>query len=362
MTSTPNRRSPRAVADGDFAVARELTYIRPMGRRLTEYEAVVCETQPDLRHFEVSEWSSISAGGQPVFDPDSTLARHPDWFDFRDPSQLWQRTYVRDQAVQERALQALFEHAGPDAAGIDASWLDPMLSNYFDAMACMEWGLFLALSATVRPALSDTLSVALCFAAVDHLRIQQDIALLGLHLEAYAPSYVSGGVEAWLHDPVLQPARALIEELMAVEDWCELAIAASLVVEPLLVGYLGAMFRAYAPFNGDALTPLVLISGERDRKRHRAMATALAEMLLTSRDRSGRPVPDDHNRRLLQCWIDRFSPKVLTAARAVRPVFESETRQPAWSHDLLAHVIDDTEATLGKVGLVLPPTTTEVRG
>jgi methane monooxygenase component A beta chain/propane monooxygenase small subunit len=362
MSSTPYVRPPRSGAGGDFVAARELTYIRPTGRRLTDYEAVVCHTQPDLSHFEVSEWSSMSARGERVFDPDTTRARHPDWFEFRDPSQLWQRTYVREQAVQESALQTLLQHACPDAAGIDASWLDPMLSSYFDAMACMEWGLFLALSAAVRPALSDTVSVALCFAAVDHLRMQQDIALLGLHLETYAPSYVSGGVEAWLHDPVLQPARALIEEVMAVDDWCELAIVTSLVVEPLLAGYLGAMFRAYAPFNGDALAPLVLISGERDRKRRRAMATALAAMLLTSTDRSGRPVPADHNRRLLQGWIDRFAPSAVAAARAVRPVFESQARQPAWSRDLLADVIADTEATLGKVGLVLPSTQPEVLG
>ena len=42
------------------------------------------------------------ADGRAPWREESTALRHPDWFAFRDPAQLWQRPYVRMQAEQER--------------------------------------------------------------------------------------------------------------------------------------------------------------------------------------------------------------------------------------------------------------------
>ena len=84
---------------------RDFTYIRPRKRRLSEYEAVTCYTQPDPEVFDKQGWYLRTAEGRTAWRKESTRLSHPHWFDFRDPAALWQRPYVRMQAEQERSLE-----------------------------------------------------------------------------------------------------------------------------------------------------------------------------------------------------------------------------------------------------------------
>ena len=61
---------------------------------------------------------------------------------------------MRPQAL-ERLIPA--ELSAGLGGGIDAAWLDPMLSRYYAAWAFVEYGLFLALCYAAREALGDTI-------------------------------------------------------------------------------------------------------------------------------------------------------------------------------------------------------------
>lgn len=342
----------------DFYSPRELTYVVPIGRRLSDYEAAICLNQPDFGQFDSGGWYLLSADGRGVFDDTSTALRHPDWFDYRDPSGLWQRTYVRQQAEQERAISNVLETAGGDGAfaDIESSWACDILARYYEAWACAEWGLFLAYTHGVREALSDTLSMAFVFAAVDHLRHQQAIALYSLDLEDRVLGYRAGlGPEAWLSDPALQPARHLVEELMATEDWGEMAIVIGLLFEPLLGAFVTSQFlRRASSLNGDALTPTIIMTAERDRTRNEAATVAMVELLTGSTDRKGRPVPAVDNLGILQAWIDQWTPRIIEAVDAFAPVFDLAPGRCPSAALARERVVTNCQQLLSNLGLDLP--------
>jgi methane monooxygenase component A beta chain/propane monooxygenase small subunit len=322
---------PADVADG-FYSPRELTYIEPAGRRLSDYEASICHAQPDVNHYDFGGWLLQAPDGQSLFEPSSTLLRHPDWFQYRDPSSLWQRTYMRQQVVEERSIAGVLDAARSNGylADIDGFWAREILARHHQGYGFLEWGLFLALNRSIRLALSDTLTMMITFTAVDRLRHQQSIAMLGLELEQELGGIPDGlGREAWLGDPVYQPARRLVERLMAADDWCEIVVVCGLLVDPLLSTLVGRhFFRRFASVNGDPVTPVIAISAERDRLRFFRAVREIVEMVTAETDRAGQPVPAADNRQVLQDWIDLWGPQVLAAVDGFLPVFDLPTMRP----------------------------------
>ena len=98
------------VAEG-FYTPRDLTYIRPQKRRLSEYEAVICNAQPDMGQFDTGGWYLLRRDGLGTQDARTTVMVHPNWFEYRDPSALWQRPYIKLQAQHERSIQRAIDSA-----------------------------------------------------------------------------------------------------------------------------------------------------------------------------------------------------------------------------------------------------------
>lgn len=189
-----------------FYSARDLTYIRPQKRRLSEYEAVICNAQPDLGQFDSGGWYLLRPDGLGCQDARTTALGHPNWFEYRDPSGLWQRPYIKLQAQQERSIEGAITSAKVNGAfgDIAPEWLD-LVARYYEALASFQWGMFKAHAFVTREALSDTLSMTYTFSGMDRLRHQQDIALYSLDLHEHASGYTEGaGAEAWLNDPACQ--------------------------------------------------------------------------------------------------------------------------------------------------------------
>ncbi len=353
--ATPAETSART-ADG-FYSPRDLTYIQPHRRRLTEYEAVICHAQPDLGQFDTGGWYLLRPDGLGAQDARTTRLVHPNWFEYRDPSGLWQRPYIKLQAQQERTVARAIESAKANGAlhDIASEWLD-VLSRYYEAYASFQWGMFRAHAFVTREALSDTLSMTYTFSGMDRLRHQQDIALYSLDLHEEVPSYQEGaGMDTWLHDPACQPARRLVERMLALRDWAEMVIVTNLVVEPLLTAFVGSeFFRRLAPLHGDVVTPVIEMTAEADRLRNRAATRELVRLVTSDTTRDGRPVPVAANRRILQDWVDGWYPDALAAVEAFRPVFGLAPARPGLGSEAKHRVLASTEAVLESAGLRLP--------
>ena len=203
MSATPTRGAARQ--------ARDFTFIKPQGRRLTEYEALIVHQQPDAYGFDrvtanltEPEAYLLRPDGRRLWDPDSTRLRCDDWFAYRDPAQQWQRTYVRHQEQQETSVARATEDAGLDGslAALDPRWVRDMLCGHYRAWSFFEYAIFRTLAPAQREALSDTLGNVLCFQSFDHLRHAQDVVLYLVELENYSDAVDdAAGKRQWLEAP-----------------------------------------------------------------------------------------------------------------------------------------------------------------
>jgi methane monooxygenase component A beta chain/propane monooxygenase small subunit len=322
MSAVENRPAPAAKE------ARDFTYIKPQRRRLTEYEALTVHMQPDHTRFdrpngriEETEWYLLRGDGSALWNPASTALRHSDWFAYRDPSQHWQRTYVRHQEQQEGSIDRMTDDAALDGslAELDPRWIRDLLCGHYRAWSFFDYAVFRSLAPAQREALSDTLGNALCFQSFDHLRHAQDVIIYLVELENHSNAVVDGaGKEAWLNSPEYQPARKLAEEIMATRDWAELMIGLNLVVGPLLQQLaVSDLVRRNALSNRDAVAAHIVMTAERDRRRNLAAAQALVGLVVEDSN------PDAAaNRATIQRWLDDWTRRAAAAAVALGPVFE----------------------------------------
>jgi methane monooxygenase component A beta chain/propane monooxygenase small subunit len=343
---------------GPFHSAREITSITPAGRWLTDYEVAICQAQSDLGHFDTGGWYVLRRDGSGLYAADSTRVAHPDWFDFRDPSGLWQKTYVALQAEEEGSLARNRRSAQANAGyqDIDPRWCRDVLGPYYEAYACCESGLFIALSRCVREALSDSVSMALVLASVDRSRHQQDIAAASLELVQEIPTYVDGlGPDVWATDPVMAPVRRVVERLLETDDWVEVVFVVALLFDPLVANFfLSRFLRRFAPANGDLLTPFAVAAVERDRARLRESACELVRMLLGARSKAGDEVPHGANRAVMQDWLDAWTPDVLRAVDSLAPLLSLPTIRPDTAEACRAVVLTDCQVLLDSLGLDAP--------
>ncbi len=314
---------------------RDFTYVASRRRRLSEYEAVTCHTQPDVLTFDQVGWMLRDANGRPPWVTESTALHHPNWFAFRDPASHWQRTYVRMQAEQERGIARSVEDAA--AHGVldefDPVWVREILGRHYRAWSYAEYGLFRAFAVAQRETLSDTLGNVYCFEAFDRMRHAQAIVLHLLELEDHVEGFADDGAKAvWLEDPRYQPTRQLVEELVASNDWGELAVVTNLVFDPILTEVaVSQLVRRFGPFHGDPVTAHLVGTTERDRRRNLGWTQEMVRMV------TDESVPErEKNSEIIRDWITSWTPRVREAARAMADVYDVPPLQVARFDDVLA--------------------------
>ena len=329
---------------------RDFTFIKPRKRRLTEYEAVTVHQQWEPGGFDVGTTFLRGPDGRAWWEAERTALKHPDWFQFRDPAQHWQRTYVRMQAEQERSIERITEDAVAGAMfdEIDPTWLTEILGKHYRVWSFFEYGLFRAFSPAQREALSDSLGNAICFQSFDHMRLAQAVVAHMLEIELNVDDFEDRGAkELWTDDPIYQPARHLAEDLIMTDDWAEQTLVVNFVIAPILSRIaLDTLIRKPAPLHGDAVTPLILMTAERDRRRNLDYSKELAKMV-TADD-----VPEcEANKKVISGWIDAWTPRVIEVARALAPVAERVSQTKSDFDAELETVISAQAELVGELAL-----------
>jgi hypothetical protein len=306
---------------------RDFDYITPKGRRLTEYEAVTCYTQPQVGGggLQVMGDFKLRPDGRPLFDLNSTALRCDDWFAYRDPNQMWQKPYYVLQAGAEKSIDRTTDVvvSTGSAASMDPGWLERGLVGAYLPFAHFEYGLFRALNVAARESLSDTVNSILMFNAADKLRHAQAVSLLSLDLETALPGFDgTAGKGHWLADPTWQPVRRLVEEVMAIRDWGEIVVAANLVVEPLIGEPLRRLVFSLAAARGsDLLVPCIAATATADWHRNARATREFMAFLLGCPGGEG-------NERVLADWLRAWSERVAPMAAALFEALEASLPAP----------------------------------
>lgn len=384
MTATSERSVPKpAFTDAEAGAkvfpdsnARQYNYFTPAKRKQSHYEDVTVEVQPDPRHYLSQgwlyafadgkagyplEWTALKAWGSdrpvPERGPGSGGKGYDwpahGWHEFRDPNEEWELTLYRYNANVVRQLNQNVDAARQAKAfeQWNRNWVD-FVAKHVGAWMHVDHGLGLYLFANAnRRAPTNMHNNAISVNSMHRIRAAQDLALYNLTLTEEIEGFDgTAHLSTWNEDPAWQGVRETAEQLTGIWDWGEAVFAANIVFEPLV----GELFRSNlvqqaAPANGDFVTPTLIGAEEFDfSERDLRYTKPLFDLLVNDKEFA------DHNRALLQKWLEDWVPKSIAAARALQPLWSQPDAKPIRFEDGLDRVKSRFAGILSELGLKAP--------
>lgn len=294
---------------------RTFQWFTPARRRASVYEDVTIDTQPG-RHV-VRGWPMWFDDGRSTWDERSTRLRSTDWYDFRDPAQLWERPFYQMGAGLEREIEHAVRSSARDRLfdDFDPIWVE-FLRDHLQVPAFVEHGLWYATATAARDCLSDSITTCVVIEAAMKQRLAQAIVLYAMDLEPYLGELpVERGKQHFLEDDVWEPTRRYIEKLWTLTDWGERIVAVNLCFEPLVGVMLRREFGIRAArANGDTVTSVIARTGQIEWDWVRDWTAELMRFLLADAAHGA------HNREVLGGWLERWLPAAAEALDAIAPL------------------------------------------
>jgi propane monooxygenase small subunit len=341
-TVTKERSVPRPVFTDAEAGAKEFpssrsrtyNYFEPRKRRATVYEDVTVDVQPDPERHLSQGWVYAFADGTCGYPQEWTALQSSNWHEFLDPNEEWEQTIYRNNANIVRQIGQTLANA--KAAQAYAAWnrsWTKVVERHVSAWAHVEHGIGMHVyTPAQRDAPTNMINNALAVGALHKLRFAQDIILYNLELTDQIGGFDGAAhKDVWQHDPVWQGVRENVEALTGIRDWAEAYFATAVVFEPLV----GELFRSAfvmhaAALQGDFVTPTIMGCGEADTARDQRGARALFRMLADD------PEHGAANRRVMQQWLDTWTPVSLDAGRQLQPIWSQPAEKVVRFEDSLA--------------------------
>lgn len=238
----PKRRTYKTVAD------------RIGDRSPTRYE----EATIGVQSTENFHYRPLWAPHLDVYDQATSRLRLSDPDAFLDPRQFYYGSYVINRAQRGESLGQMVSYVQKRdlASTLREPWGE-LMGGVVIPLRHYEAGANLISINGTRFAWGAAVEICTGFAAMDRLANAQLLTEGGLTLGGL--DRLARVKQAWLEDPVHQPARKLVEQLLVEQDWAVSIVALDLhdrVVYPLLFEYLEGIafdqgvgfFSMVAPF------------------------------------------------------------------------------------------------------------------
>jgi hypothetical protein len=297
---------------------RSFQWYTPRKRRATIYEDVTVDSQPSVHRHLNRGWPLHFEDGRGLWWEHSTALRSTDWYEFRDPGQMWERTYYQAGTAYEQLIEGAVRTARRERAFDDFTpeWVE-FLRTHLQTPAFVEHGIWLALASAARDTLSDTVTHCVAIEAAMKQRQAQAYLLYGMDLEEqFAEFSVDRAREDFLKAEAWQPARRYVERLRATPDWGERVVATNVCFEPVF-GLLvrRELFMRSVRFNGDILTQALSHVAQLEWEWARNWTIELVTFVLED------AAHGEANREVLSGWLADWQPLAEEAADGMRAVF-----------------------------------------
>ena len=298
---------------------RSFQWYVPKKRRPTLYEDVTVDSQPSIRRHLDRGWPVYFEDGRGMWSEDSTKLNSSDWYDFRDPGQLWERSYYQSGTAYEQLIEGAVRTARRERAFDDftAEWVE-FLRAYLQIPGFLDHGIWLATASAARDCLSDTITHCVALEAAMKQRQAQAYLLYAMDLDAHFGEFpVERSRQTFLEDEPWQPARRYVERLHATPDWGEVVVAANVCFEPV-VGILlrRELFMRSVRFNGDIVTPAVNHVAQLEWEWIQGWTSEFVRFVCED------PEHGASNREIVTGWLDDWMGAAHAAADALEPVFD----------------------------------------
>ena len=215
-------------------LARRLGADKPASRYL--------EGTMDLQPVENYHYRPTWAPQHQIFDTARTRISMQDWYALKDPRQYYYGAWTLARGRMQETAEADFDLV--DELGLAAAWPEAARAHALSVFLPLRhaaWAANINNCYIASYSYGIAMSQAAMYATMDQLGIAQYLTRLGLAFNDL--DAVAAGKQAWLHDPVWQPLRQYVEDLMVCEDWFELFIAQNFVLDGLLYPLVYSYFN-----------------------------------------------------------------------------------------------------------------------
>lgn len=329
---------------------RSFQWYKPKKRRATLYEDVTVDTQPSVHRHLDRGWPVHFEDGRGLWSDQSSALRSGDWYEFRDPGQMWERPYYQGGSSYEQLIEGAVRTARRERAFEDFTpeWVD-FLRKHLQTPAFIDHGIWLALASAARDTLSDTVTHCVALEAAMKQRQAQAYLLYGMDLEEHFGDLpVERSRESFLRDDAWQPARRYVERLRATPDWGERIIATNVCFEPT-VGLLirRELLMRSVRFNGDIVTQALSHVAQLEWEWVRGWTVELVQFVLADAEHGAA------NREVVSGWLADWMPLAEDAAEGVHAVFDDLPAGISFD-DARANVKIDVDELMEECGLAGP--------
>ena len=325
-----------AVPDKPMETNRKMNYfVKPRGRRLSEYEILCCYTQPTPDWIpgglDWGDWTQKFHGGRPSWGNETTEMKTTDWHRHRDPAKRWHAIYVKDKAEEWRYTQRFMKQYSGDGQirTMDPVWRDEVLNDYLGAFCFSEYGLFNSHSSASRDCLGDTLRMSIAMIGFDKVDNAQMIQLERTFLAKLVPGFPESTDEPkkeWTQGAIYKGARETVEDIwQATYDWNEILWSGHMVYDAIFGQFVRReFFLRLSSYYSDNLTPFFINQMQLYHSQTKGITSDMFFYCLADDPEFG-----DYNRRLMRMWTDKWLPRTVNALKDFMGIF---TKIPEIDH------------------------------
>jgi toluene monooxygenase system protein E len=245
----------------------------------------------------------------------SRLALSPEAAErFRDPRETTYAKYVELSRWKENFVDGLLGTLDDTSYDkrLSAGWVRT-LGQVLGVMRYPVHALQMVAGYVGSMAPGGRIVVTCALQAADEMRRIQRLAYRLRQLQDSYPGLGDDARARWQEDPVWQPLRRLIEQLLVTYDWGEALVALALVVAPAVDELLLVKFARQATRHHDEVLAKSLGSLAEDSAWHRDWAAALVKVAIEHQA---------DNARVIQEWRARWAPRAEDAVAALAPLFD----------------------------------------
>lgn len=210
-------------------------------RAATRYEEGMLDVQPtDNFHYR-----PLWAPEYEIHDKRRSAIQMEDWYELRDPRQLYYATYNFSRNGMRQAVEHNFDFVEKRGLldKIQPEWREKV-ENYLLPMRHVSWGANMNACQICDRGYGAAVTAPSMFAAGDHLGIAQTISQIGIDLGGGTGDALDRAKDKWMNADYWQGIRKMVEDTFVVEDWFELFVAQNLVINGILYPLVYETFDA----------------------------------------------------------------------------------------------------------------------
>ena len=278
------------------------------GKAASRYQEATFDVQPTQNFHYPSSYDPEYE----LFDPSRTAIKMEDWYAFLDPRQYYYSAYTIARAKQQEVAEKNFSFV--ESKELFSALSEDVLQKIrrvFVPLRHVEWAGNMNNCAITDIGYGTAITQAALFHGFDKLGVAQYLTRISLIIEGNSEDGLDAAKTAWMDDPIWQPLRHAVEDMLVLKDWFELLVAQNIVLDGLLYPLVyGSIVDDLTSRGAVPLAMLTEFMREWQKEAERWTSAVTKAVCKES------PENELQVREWASHWLDRFSTALIPIAAA----------------------------------------------